>query len=355
MFTKIIKWLVALIVIGAVGFLSYRWWLSKQSVLPAGIVCGNGRIEAKQVDIATKEALRIKDLFADEGDLVERGQVLVQMDTVTLESELATAKADVIAAQERESICKAAIIRCKSQLNLANIELDRAARLLKDNAASQREYDARKAQSETAAASLEEEQARLRTAAYEVDVARARVLTIQTRITDATLRSPVRGRVLYRLAEVGEVLGPGGKALTLVNLQDVYMEIFLPAEQAGRLKIGDDARIAFDFAPGRAVRGYVSFVSPEAQFTPKQVETQSEREKLMFRVKIQVPADRIAQYIQNVKTGVRGLGYVRFEPSAVWPEWLQRPLMPATQPHNPPGAAAVPASATSAPTTTPER
>ena len=113
--------------------------------------------------------------------------------------------------------------------------------------------------------------------------------TIQTRIDDATLKSPVLGRVLYRLAEAGEVLAAGGKALTLVNLEDVYMEIFLPSEQAARLKIGAEARITVDYAPGRAVAGYVSFVSPEAQFTPKQVETRSEREKLMFRVKIRVP------------------------------------------------------------------
>ena len=118
--------------------------------------------------------------------------------------------------------------------------------------------------------------------------------TIQTRIDDATLKSPVRGRVLYRLAEVGEVLAAGGKALTLVNLEDVYMEIFLPAEEAAKVKIGSEARITLDYAPGRAAAGYVSFVSPEAQFTPKQVETRSERSKLMFRVKIQA-AGRVGQ------------------------------------------------------------
>ena len=163
-------------------------------------------------------------------------------------------------------------------------------------------------------AALEEEEAGLKTVMQQVEVAQANVATIQTRIDDATLKSPVRGRVLYRLAEVGEVLAPGGKALTLVNLEDVYMEIFLPAEEAASLKIGDEARITVDHAPGRAAVGHVSFVSPEAQFTPKQVETRSERDKLMFRVKIQVPEELVTAYIERIKTGVRGVGYVKVDP-----------------------------------------
>jgi len=133
----------------------------------------------------------------------------------------------------------------------------------------------------------------------------------------------VTGRVLYRLAEAGEVLGPGGKALTLVNLEDVYMEIFLPSEQAASIKVGADARMTVDYEKGRAAVGYVSFVSPEAQFTPKQVETKSERDKLMFRVKIQVPKELAMEYVDRIKTGIRGVGYVKIDPAAAWPENLQ--------------------------------
>ena len=158
----------------------------------------------------------------------------------------------------------------------------------------------------------------------------------ESRIKDATLISPVTGRVLYRLTEPGEVLGPGGKALTLVNLEDVYMEIFLPAEQAAAIKVGADARITLDYRPNAAAPARVSFVSPEAQFTPKQVETQSEREKLMFRVKIQVPDELVMHYIEDIKTGVRGVGYVKTNPSAAWPDWMESGLISAS----PPGPAA---------------
>jgi HlyD family secretion protein len=278
--------IILVVAVAVVAFIGYKVWKSQQFALPDGIASGNGRLESKLVDVAAKEPLRVKEILVKEGDLVQPGQVLVRLDTVTLESQLAEAKAKV---------------------ELAKTELDRTQKLVDANAASQRELDVRKTSLETNTAN---------------------VATIQTRIDDATLKSPVRGRVLYRLTEVGEVLAPGGKAMTLVNLEDVYMEIFLPSEQAAGLKIGAEARITLDHAPGKAAAAHVSFVSPEAQFTPKQVETKSERDKLMFRVKIQVPEELVTTYIERIKTGVRGVGYVKYNESAVWPDWLQNLIKP---------------------------
>jgi HlyD family secretion protein len=253
--------------------------------------------------------------------------VVGRLDTTTLQAELAEARENTAAAEERIAFSKASIAKQKSEIELAEIELQRSGRLTREGAGSQREYDVRKAKVETTKASLAEAEAALQTAKQQVEVARANAKTIQTRIDDATLRSPVLGRVLYRLAEAGEVLPAGGKALTVVNLEDVYMEIFLPSEEAARVAIGAEGRISLDYAPDRTIPGQVSFVSPEAQFTPKQVETRSEREKLMFRVKIQVPKELASQYIERVKTGVRGVGYVKVDPSATWPAWL-RPVVP---------------------------
>jgi HlyD family secretion protein len=272
----------------------------------------------------------VKEILVDEGSLVKPGQVLVQLDTTTLEASLAEARAQVQAHEEKMALARANIVKQKSEINLAEIEVDRAGKLVADGAGAQRELDVRRARLETNQASLAEAEAALATAKQEVEAAKANANTIQTRIDDATLKSPVTGRVLYRLAESGEVLASGGKALTLVNLEDVYMEIFLPAEYAARLKIGAEARITVDYDPNRAVPGYVSFVSPEAQFTPKQVETRSEREKLMFRVKIQLPREVASQYLERVKTGVRGVGYVKVDDSAVWPSRLQNLVTPAT-------------------------
>jgi HlyD family secretion protein len=335
------RWILVLIAVAAAAIIGWQFWKAKQSQLPNGIASGNGRIEAKLADVSAKEPLRVKEVLVEEGELVKPGQVLVRLDTVTLDAQLAEAKAQVLAANEKLAGAEAAITRVKSQIQLAQIEEERSRKMLAENATSQREYDVRRTTVETTTASLAETEAQLQTAKQEVQVALANQATIQTRIDDATLKSPVLGRVLYRLAEPGEVLGPGGKALTLVNLEDVYMEIFLPSAEAGAVKLGAEGRITVDYEPGRSAMGYVSFVSPEAQFTPKEVETKSEREKLMFRVKIQVPKSLVAHYIQHIKTGVRGVGYVKVKDDAVWPDWLQSGLLSTSESEPPVSAPAV--------------
>ena len=340
--------IAGLVVVGAGAFLGYRYWQSSQSAIPPGIAYGNGRLEAKLADAASKESLRIKEILVNEGDLVKPGQVLVLLDTVTLDAELAEARASVAAAEEKIAATEAAITRRNSEIRLAQIEVERARNLVRQRAGSQRELDVRNMQVESTRAALAEEQAKLETAKQDVEVAQAKVATIQTRIDDATLYSTVTGRVLYRLAEPGEVLGPGGKALTLVNLEDVYMEIFLPSEQAAAIRTGAEARLTVDAIPNRAAPAYVSFVSPEAQFTPKEVETRSERDKLMFRVKIQVPPELVGQFIESIKTGVRGVGYVRYDDSVQWPSFLNDNLIRAPEGGNGQGGVSGPGSPTAA-------
>src|SRR5262249_28843780 len=237
-----VRWIIALVAVAIVAFVGFRYWQAKQTALPDGIVYGNGRIEGELVDVAAKEALRVKQIFVDEGSIVKPGQVLVQLDTVTLEANLAEANASVAAAEERLALANANITKQKSEIALANVEAERSRKLVLEGAGSQRELDVRKTRVQTTKASHAEAVAALQTAKQQVEVARANAATIQTRIDDATLKSPVTGRVLYRLAEPGEVLAPGGKALTLVNLEDIYMEIFLPSEEAARAKVGAEAR-----------------------------------------------------------------------------------------------------------------
>ncbi len=320
-------WIIAA-VIGIGGYLGYQHWRAAQSALPPGIASGNGRIEAKLVEISPKEPLRIKQILVDEGDLVRPGEVVVRMDTATLQAQLAEAKLNVAATEEKVAISKATMVRRKAEIGLAKVEVKRSSALVKERAGSQRELDVRNTMLQTTTAGLAEEEAKLRTTEQEVRVAEANVATIQTRIDDAVLVSPVRGRVLYRLAEAGEVVAAGGKVLTLVNLDDVYMEIFLPSQDAARTRLGADARITLDALPDVAVPGNVSFVSPQAQFTPKQVETRSERDKLMFRVKICVPEDIVEAHLDIVKTGVRGMGYVKLDETAAWPGFLQKTVAP---------------------------
>jgi len=348
-------WILIAIVVVVGGIFAYRYWRAKQSALPAGIVSGNGRIEARLVDATAKEALRVTQVLVDEGDLVRPGQILVRFDTSTMEAELAKNEAAVAAAREEFAAAKtaiaaanadiasanAAIAQKQSEVRLAQSEADRQRRMLAENATSKALFDVRQTAVETSKQTLESAQAqadaaqaqagsarsRADAAQHQIGVALGQVEWTKSRIRDATLISPVTGRVLYRLVQPGEVLGPGGKALTMVDLSDVYMEIFLPSNLAAALKFGADARITADYEPNAAAAAHVTFVSPQAQFTPKPVETKSEREKLMFRVKIRVPTELVEHYIESIKTGVRGVGYVKVDPSAKWPEWLEKGLL----------------------------
>jgi HlyD family secretion protein len=329
---KAIRYLIWGAILVAAGGLGWKWWQEKNvSPLPAGIASGNGRVESIQVDVSAKYGGRIKEVFVKEGDLVQKGQVAVTIDTLEREAELAKAKANMAEAEENAAQTQADIVKSQSELKLTEQNLERAKKLVVSRTIAKEEFDEKQAKRDAADAAVKSVKAKFRSVTQSIEAAQAEIKRVQTQIDDSTLKSPVRGRVLYRLAQVGEVLPPGGKALTLVNLEDIYMEIFLPSEQAARLKIGDEARITLDHAPGRAAVGHISFVSPEAQFTPKQVETRSERDKLMFRVKIQVPEELVSGYIERIKTGVRGVGYVKVDPSATWPDWLQNLVAPPGQ------------------------
>jgi HlyD family secretion protein len=285
--------------------------------------------------VAAKYAGRISRIFAREGDLVKTGQVLARMDTEELEAELAKDKAKVAEAEEAENQVKAEIAQRESELKYQSQTYERNRALLSRNVISREEMEQAQSKRDIAAAALDAAKAKLETNRRTIEAAMAEVKRVQTQIVDSTLTSPVEGRVLYKLAEEREVLSAGGKVLTLINLGDIYMEIYLPSREAARVAIGADSRIVLDAAPQYAAQAKVSFVSPEAQFTPKQVETQSERDKLMFRIKLQIPEELVRPYIERIKTGIRGIGYVKIDPATSWPEKLEHRF-----PKEPPAIAA---------------
>ena len=159
-------------------------------------------------------------------------------------------------------------------------------------------------------------------AQFAIKSAEADVQRLEAVLVDLVLVSPRSGRVQYRLARAGEVVAPGQRILTILDLNDVYMTIYLPATDAGKLAIGDEARIIADPIPEYVIPATISFVATDAQFTPKSVETEEERQKLMFRVKLKVDPKVLEKYHRQVKTGIRGLGFVRTSPSISWPDDL---------------------------------
>ena len=307
-----------------VGGGAWYWWQSQHGKVPEGLVSGNGRIESDQVDIAAKLAGRIREVLVQEGDLVTAGQILARIDTTELQAQRAKYAADVASEDASMLEAKATVTQRQAELILKKANLRRALKLVDAGAISQEDRDQAQSNHDSARAVLEAAQRIVTARERSVTAAQAMVDQIDAQIADTILLAPVRGRVLYRLANPGEVLSAGGKVLTIINLSEIYMEIYLPSEQAMRLPVGSQARIQFD-GTDFAVPAKVSFVSPEAQFTPKQVETRSERDKLMFRVKLRIPPSLVERHIEQVKTGARGLGYVRLEPNPPkWPDNLQK-------------------------------
>lgn len=337
------------------GAAYFAWEKLKPQTLPSGIASANGRVEATEIDLAAKTPGRIEKILVDEGDFVNAGQILVEMDTRTLRAQLREAEAEhrradinvsaagaqVVQRKAEKEAAVAALGQRQAELDAAQRRFDRSRELAKRGTASTETLDNDRARFEGAKAAVSAAEAQIAAAesainAAEsqavgaeaaVDAANATVDRIQADIDDSALSSPRDGRVQYRVAQPGEVLGAGGKALNVVDLTDVYMTFFLPTETAGRVAIGAEARIVLDAAPQYVIPATATFVADVAQFTPKTVETTEERQKLMFRIKAKIAPELLKKYIKQVKTGLPGVAYVRLDPKAPWPNHLQGELL----------------------------
>lgn len=323
---KPVRWRVWLLMLAGIialgGAGGWYWWQQQLNALPPGIAKANGRLEAEQVEISAKLAGRIVVVLVKEGDMVHAGDVLARMDTSTLEAERQAAEAQVRVAEHQKTEAEAKIAQEESNRTFAQQELARATYLYQRGFGTGEKLDQETDQVKTAQAAYDTAVASLAAAEATIAADQALVATIQSNIDDSTLVAPVGGRIQYKLAEPGEVLAAGGRVLTLLDLSDVYLTIFVPASVAGNLAIGDDARVTLDPTPGYVFPAKVTFVATEAQFTPKTVETEEEREKLMFRVKLSAPPELRKRYEEVIKTGVRGIGYVRTGPNVAWPDKL---------------------------------
>jgi HlyD family secretion protein len=316
---------VAVVVIGGATAGYIAWERYEASQLPPGIVRTNGRVEATQVDISTKIPGRVVEIMPHEGDMVSPQEVVARIDTSETLPQFHQAQASAELARQTLVTRQAAVASDEAQLSFANEQMRRTATLVDKGWSTHETYDQRQQQLKSADAALKAAMSQIDEARAAVKTADAKVEELQAVINDSTIKSPVQGRVQYRLVEPGAVLPPGGKIATVIDLSDVYTTVFLPAPQAGRLKVGNDpdaARLVLDAYPDYVFPASVSFVAPESQFTPKTVEVQSEREQLYFRVKLQKPPGVLKGMEEAIKSGLRAVAYVRLDPTVEWPPKL---------------------------------
>lgn len=346
------KWVPrGLVLLLAVAAALLLWRSQRAEGPPEGFARGNGRIEAVEIHVAARTPGRLAELLVNEGEFVSAGQALARMDTSVLEARRKEAEAQLqqavigidvaqsqVAQREAERAAALAVVAQREvERDAARRQLDRSKSLAASDAISVQRLDDDRSRHQGAQAAVSAAQAQVAAteaalgaarshvigARSAVDAWRATLQRIQADIDDATLASPRDGRVQYRIAQPGEVLGAGGKVLNVLDLGDVYMTFFLPTAAAGRVALGADVRLVLDAAPHLVVPAQVSFVADTAQFTPKTVETESERLKLMFRVKARLDPALLQRHIRDVKTGLPGMAYVQLDPRAEWPPELR--------------------------------
>ena len=307
----------------AQGFIKNLIARLRGETLPDGVVRSNGRIEATQVDVSSKYAGRLTEVTVEEGSSVAQGQVIARISSPEYEAQLRAAQADVQKAKDALSAAEAEITSRESALEFAKADFERGQELMKTGHITKQLFEQRKRNYDSAVAAVQSFTSQRDQAQSAIKNSEAEVERIEAIIKDLTLVSPRNGRVQYQLARAGEVVSAGAPIVTILDLADVYMTIFLPAADAGRLTVGDEARIVLDPVPDYVVPATVSFVAADAQFTPKTVETKDERAKLMFRVKLKVDPQVLQAFYTRVKTGVRGMGFVRTKADVEWPADLQ--------------------------------
>ncbi len=317
---KIIVVLVVLAAAAGLGVYFYKDYQRNQEMLHPKFYSGNGRLEASEIYISSKLSGRIEKIFVEEGSLVRKGDKLVQMQTNSLEAEKASALAKTKTREGELAQAIAELKRKQSDFDGAKKEYERQKKLVATHAVSERLFEEAETSYKSKMADLESAKAGVLVAEGKIAEEKAELMKVEADLDDSLLVASYDGRIQYLLAHEGEVLSAGGRALNQVNMTDVYMTFFLPTAIAGKVKMGAEVRLIFDAAPDKAFPAKVTFIDPVAQFTPKSVETQVEREKMMFRIKAAMDAQQLLKHISKVKTGLPGVAWVKLDDSADWSE-----------------------------------
>lgn len=285
----------------------------------------SGHVEATETRLAPDAGGRILTLNIAEGQRIEPGFEILTLDPRDIELAIQRARAeraqadanlrlvlagarveDIRQAESQVAAARADVAAAEAELASAEQDLQRFETLLTTNAGSRKQRDDAATRRDVAAERVkaarsrvnaaEDVLARLRAGARreEVAAARARLETADAQIAmlektlaDTTFRSPVGGIVTEKLVEAGEVIAPRTPVAVVVNLDDAWADVFVPEPAVPRIRIGQQAEVFTD-AGGTPLTGQVTYVSPKAEFTPRNVQTAEERSKLVYRIRISV-------------------------------------------------------------------
>jgi HlyD family secretion protein len=272
----------------------------------------SGNIEANEVDVGFKISGRIVSRSFEEGDWVEKGRVLAKLDDEDLRNRLEVARANLMSAQARlskllagsrpEEIreAEAAMNQAKSDLENKEAHYERMKPLFERRVVPQDTLDTAAAAFKMAKAAFERARETyllvkqgprkedIEDARAQAEQARASVKLNETQLGYTTLYAPLSGVVLVRSGEVGEVVNPGTSILTMADIENIWLRAYLPETDLSKVKWGQEVIVTTDLKPKKEYRGRISFISSQAEFTPKQIQTEKERVMLVYRIKVDI-------------------------------------------------------------------
>lgn len=326
MLRKLLTFLAIAALVCALAAAYFFWQRSSDDALPAGVHRANGRLELVRVDVAAKYPGRLASIDFHEGDVVQAGQVLAVQEDAELQARLAQAKAQQARAASEDERAHSGASAQRHKVALARLEWRQAKKLLEQKQISPVEEERRRLALAAEEAALKAAEGAQHSAAHAGEEAAAHIALLDAMLDALQLRAPITGRVEYRLAEPGTMLAPGSRVATLLDAADVSLTVFFPAPVAASVRVGDEARIVLQ-GWGGALPATVDMVDEQAQFTPKYVETRTEREQLMYRVKLRIPRETALAWAGRLKGGAPGEGYVRTGTAVPWPD--EAALLPA--------------------------
>jgi len=299
---NIILLLIIISIIIILGFFALKFFSNTKDEM----IKGNGRIESRETAIATKFSGRLVEVNVNEGDIVKKGQLLASIDDRSLSADLEAQKAQSNEILKQISSVDAEVQATNSDIKFYKKEVQRTKILMKQKFSSQFELDRNNNYLEKNEAKLLSLKANKKALQASYQAALASIKSTEINLNDMKIFSPIDGVILYKLVENGEMLAAGGKLFIMYNPNDLYMTVYMPSEKAGQVKLGQGAEIKLDAYPDKIFNAKVTFIAENAEFTPKEVETQKEREKLVFRVKLTLNDNSL----REAKPGMPGDSYI---------------------------------------------
>jgi len=295
---RLLAFAAAALAIAAFAAAYMRWF---ESQAPVGVLLVSGDIEAHESVLSFKTVQsRITILPFDEGATVRKGTLLARVDDADYRQQVAIADAALQVAQSQFAAARQQVDAARQTVlndgaDLAEKQLDakRLQSLWAERATSQQSRDLAVTAARQSAAALARDQALVRVAERNAELAAANVKSVaaslgMTRIVlgYTELRAPFNGVILVRQAELGESVVPGTPVVTMADLDHVWLRAYVNEPDIGKIRYGERVTITTDSYPGKTYHGRISFVSSQAEFTPKSVETHAERITLVYRVRI---------------------------------------------------------------------